>query len=89
MPSADAAKLIEPGIGLLHIDGNHDYAKLRSDIEKYLPKLKPGGYLIVDDIAWPSIRPQYEELKKRMAVVYENPDSWGCLVNGSSTTSPK
>jgi predicted O-methyltransferase YrrM len=89
MPSADAADLIEPGIGLLHIDGNHDYAKLRSDIEKYLPKLRPGGYLVLDDIGWPTIQPQYDELKKHMAVVYEDPDTWGCLLNGSSPRSAK
>ena len=56
LPSADAADLIEPGIGLLHIDGNHDYLKLQRDIEQYVPKLKPGGYLVLDDIGWPTIR---------------------------------
>jgi predicted O-methyltransferase YrrM len=79
MPSAQAVDLIEPGVGLIHIDGNHDYAKVRDDIASYLPKLKPGGYLVLDDIGWPTIRPQYEELKERMAVVFEAPGAWGCL----------
>jgi predicted O-methyltransferase YrrM len=84
MTSADAADLIEPGIGLLHIDGNHDYLKLQRDIEQYVPKLKPGGYLVLDDIGWSTIEEQYEALKQRMTVVYEEPGRWGCLASRGS-----
>jgi predicted O-methyltransferase YrrM len=79
MTSAEAADVIEAGVGLVHIDGNHDYLKVQSDIARYVPKLKPGGYLVLDDIGWPTIQPQYYELRKSMAVIYEDPGRWACL----------
>jgi predicted O-methyltransferase YrrM len=81
MTSSEAAPLIEPGVGLIHIDGNHDRAKVEADLANYLPKLHPGGYLVVDDIGWTTIRPLYEDLKRRMRLVYEAQDVWGCLRN--------
>ena len=34
---------------LLFIDGNHEYEVCRADVERYVPKLKPGGYFILHD----------------------------------------
>jgi predicted O-methyltransferase YrrM len=70
---------------MVHIDGNHDYTKVESDIRNYVPKLKVGGFLIIDDIGWDSIAPQYAELKKRMKLFYEEYDDsikngWGILI---------
>lgn len=81
MTSSEAAPLIEPGVGLIHIDGNHDRAKVDADLANYLPKLRPGGYLVLDDIGWTTIRPLYEDLKTRMRLVYQAQDVWGCLRN--------
>lgn len=36
-------------LDVLYIDGGHDYKTVRSDIEHYLPLIKHGGYLIIDD----------------------------------------
>ena len=40
-------------IAVLHIDGNHDYAAVAKDTALWLPLLKPGGWLILDDYIWP------------------------------------
>jgi len=60
---------------LVHIDGNHDTVRVREDLDHYLPRLRPGGYLVLDDVSWASIRPIYDELKLRLAHVYELVDS--------------
>jgi len=39
-------------ISILHIDGNHDYAYVNSDIRQWTTLLKPGGWLVVDDYQW-------------------------------------
>ena len=39
-------------IDVLHIDGNHDEEYVTKDILNYLPLVKKGGYLIMDDISW-------------------------------------
>lgn len=36
-------------VDLLYIDGNHDAAHAEGDLEKFLPHLRPGGYLLIDD----------------------------------------
>ena len=39
-------------IDVLHIDGNHDEEYVTKDILNYLPLVKKGGYIIMDDISW-------------------------------------
>jgi hypothetical protein len=58
-------------IDLLHVDGNHDREAVSRDVELYLPHLRDGGYLVMDDIAWPSVRPVYEHLKRQHELVFE------------------
>lgn len=77
MTSNDAASKIEEGMDLLHIDGNHDYDRVMDDLTNYLPKLRVGGFLVVDDIDWGSIAPLYDLVKKQMKPVYEA-RTWGC-----------
>jgi SAM-dependent methyltransferase len=66
--STDAAPLYSPGcemetqtfgktryegaIGLLHIDGNHEYAHVAADARDWIPRVKPGGWIIFDDYQW-------------------------------------
>jgi predicted O-methyltransferase YrrM len=38
-------------LDLLFIDGGHDYATVVNDIQKYVPKVKPGGLVVFDDVA--------------------------------------
>lgn len=50
--AAFGATRYEGKIALLHIDGNHDYAIARRDIEQWSRLLVPGGWMIVDDYQW-------------------------------------
>lgn len=36
-------------LDLLYIDGGHQYSTVQSDLKYYLPLLKSGGYLVIDD----------------------------------------
>ncbi len=40
-------------IAVLHIDGNHSYASVRSDVAAWADLIVPGGWMIVDDYRWP------------------------------------
>jgi predicted O-methyltransferase YrrM len=42
-------------IDIIHIDGNHDEEYVTKDIQLYLPLIKKGGYIIMDDITWPGV----------------------------------
>lgn len=46
----------DESIDILHIDGNHSEKCATKDVKIWLPKLKPGGYLILDDISWPGTK---------------------------------
>lgn len=60
---------------LIHIDGNHDTVRVREDVDLYLPRLKRGGYLVLDDVSWDSIRPIYDDLKSQLSHLFELVDS--------------
>ncbi|MYN09724.1 class I SAM-dependent methyltransferase [Pseudoduganella aquatica] len=51
-----AVKYLPDGIGMLHIDGNHDIEFVAKDILYYLPKIKNNGLIIMDDTDWDSVR---------------------------------
>ena len=42
----------EGAIGLLHIDGNHEYEHVLADVRGWAPRVKPGGWLVLDDYDW-------------------------------------
>jgi hypothetical protein len=53
--SVTASRLFaDASIEWVHLDARHDYDSVRADIQAWLPKVKPGGWLSGDD---------YEELK--------------------------
>lgn len=39
-------------IALLHIDGNHDFAAVSRDTADWVPLVKRGGWVVVDDYVW-------------------------------------
>ncbi len=48
--SDDAAREFPDGsLDWVYIDGNHLYEHVKADLETYLPKVRPGGYLAGDD----------------------------------------
>jgi predicted O-methyltransferase YrrM len=69
--SEDAADgFADTPIDMLHVDGNHDRDAVVSDLERFLPHLKDGGLLVMDDIAWPSVRPLYENLAREHELLF-------------------
>jgi predicted O-methyltransferase YrrM len=63
--SEDVYTLFEPeSVDVLHIDGNHDYEYVSKDIILYLPLVKPGGYIIMDDVKWKGVS---TAIKKHMS----------------------
>lgn len=66
--SADAARQFgADGVtfGLIHIDGNHDTEPVLRDVRAFLPLLQPGGFLVMDDVSWPSVAPAVREAERQ------------------------
>ena len=57
--SITAAKLFQDeSLEWVHLDGRHDYASVKADIDAWLPKVKRGGWLSGDDydaIKWAEV----------------------------------
>lgn len=70
--SDEAARLFGNGtLDLVHIDGNHDAARVADDLARYWPLVRPGGYIVLDDVTWKSVRPVYEDLCRSARLVRE------------------
>lgn len=51
---------------LIFIDGSHEYEDVKLDIEKYLPKLKQNGRMILHDyIYWDGVKKAVDEFKEK------------------------
>ena len=75
--SAAAAAYFEENdisFGMVHVDGNHDTAKVMEDLDLYLPLVAENGFIVLDDISFKSVRPAYEKLDASTTLVYERTD---------------
>lgn len=57
--SDEVASLLLGGFRMAFIDGTHDYAGVKSDVEHYIPLLRQGGILALHDtdgLAYPDLR---------------------------------
>lgn len=55
---ATAQLFSDASIDWVHLDARHDYPSLKADIQAWLPKVKPGGWLSGDDydpLKWPEV----------------------------------
>jgi predicted O-methyltransferase YrrM len=83
--SLDAASRFAPGtVGLVHIDGNHDRASVERDISMWLPRIKPDGFLVLDDASWDSISPSVRALSASHELMLNIDDKHGLLGVGGS-----
>ena len=62
--SEAATSFADTSVDLLHIDGNHDEAAVLEDLDNYLPKMVPGGFVILDDVSWESVRAARKRLDR-------------------------
>jgi hypothetical protein len=57
--SVNASRLFgDASVDWVHLDARHDYASVKADIQAWLPKIKPGGWLSGDDyneLKWPGV----------------------------------
>ena len=73
-------KVEDNSLDFIHIDGNHTEVQSTLDCELYLPKLKVGGILVMDDIEWESVRKARQWLNEHCKMLVErniNGNSWG------------
>jgi hypothetical protein len=68
MSSWDASRFL-PDMDMVHIDANHAEWPSTSDVVNWLPKLKVGGYLIMDDVNWESTQTAVRFIEKRCEFV--------------------
>jgi predicted O-methyltransferase YrrM len=55
--STESVGMFEDGsIDLLHVDGNHSELASCRDVESWLPKVKPGAIIVLDDTDWPTLQ---------------------------------
>jgi hypothetical protein len=54
--SKDAARVVPETVGVLLVDGGHEYPVVSQDLELYAPKVSPGGFIYIDDYeAYPGV----------------------------------
>lgn len=73
--------------GLVHVDGNHDREEVLDDVRNYLPLVQPGGFLVLDDISWTSVRPAVELALAQFVHFYQcvnATNDYAVLWNGTS-----
>jgi hypothetical protein len=62
--------------GLIHIDGNHDAERVATDVSLYLPRLNRGGFVVMDDVSWDSVRASYAAVSANFYKIYQRLDAW-------------
>lgn len=75
--SQDAARLLADGsVSILHQDSNHSEKVSVAEIERWTPKLRPGGLWVMDDTDWPTMQPAKALLVERGFTVIEDHGDW-------------
>jgi hypothetical protein len=66
--SEKASSQIE-SIDILYIDGNHAEHMVTQDVQLYLPKVRKGGYIWLNDTTWTAMQPAIELLTEGCDVI--------------------
>lgn len=72
MQSYRAAMLL-PDLDMVHIDANHAEWPSTSDVCLWLPKVKIGGHVVMDDVNWASTQTAVRFVKKFCKLIVEMP----------------
>jgi predicted O-methyltransferase YrrM len=57
-----AASIADESLDFVFVDANHSYDSVREDLLAWMPKVKPGGWVMGHDINWPSVKQAADEL---------------------------
>ena len=74
--SENIVSYLPDNIELLHIDGNHDISFVTKDISLYVPKLKPGGIIVMDDTDWDSVKSCLYLLSENQCILERDFNTW-------------
>lgn len=61
----------EQSIDLLHIDGNHSEETSCKDVDLWFPKVSEGGFIVFDDINWPTTQKAVKKLEEKCEVHFK------------------
>jgi len=78
MSSWDASRSL-PDMDMVHIDANHAEWPSTSDVVNWLPKLKVGGYIIMDDVNWGSTQIAIKFVLKRCELISRHDFTESCF----------
>ncbi|MFZ0313146.1 MAG: class I SAM-dependent methyltransferase [Candidatus Korobacteraceae bacterium] len=85
------AQFADDSIDLLHIDGLHTYEAVRHDFDSWLPKVKPGGIILLHDICPKhqdfGVWRFWDEIKTEFPDTFEFHHSWGLGVVGKGNVA--
>ena len=68
--SHDAFKKYHKKIDLIHIDGDHTYEGVMTDMKDWCPKVKSGGYILFDDYGHDSLPEVFKAVSEYMIPDY-------------------
>lgn len=63
-------------LDFIHIDGNHDTKLVSKDFALYVPMVRPGGIIVVDDTDWPSVQAAFPVLHRHQVELVEETNSY-------------
>jgi hypothetical protein len=85
------SQFADDSIDLLHIDGLHTYEAVRHDFNSWLPKVKPGGMILLHDICPKhqdfGVWRLWDEIKADFPDTFEFHHSWGLGVVGKGNVT--
>lgn len=84
MTSMEAINHVPNTIDILHIDGDHNEISVYQEVQAYLPKVKEGGYIWMDDANWSEKRGEeyYFTIHKSLRYLEANGCTLIASVNG-------
>lgn len=71
-----AGEFKDESITLLHEDSNHNVETITRELELWSPKVKTGGYWVIDDCDWPECKEGYAKLPSFGFELVEDFTTW-------------